>query len=141
VETQRLHPLPENRQLNDTTKSLTLKVLAVLFILGGVVRLIAHRATFQAFLIGQLWSPHPYAIYIYRILGAFVVFVGISLFVTAQNPKHYATLLKMWSLGFIFIGIVMLLAGSLLRLSLIHYAPDFVFCCVIAVTTYAVAKQ
>ena len=120
---------------------MTLRIISVLFVFGGAVRLIASRAMFQSFLIGQLWSSHPYSIYIYRVLGAFVVFTGISLFIAAQNPKHYAMLLRIWSLGFVFVGIVMLLAGIFLRLSLMHYAPDFVFCFIIAVTTYGVAKQ
>lgn len=126
--------------MTDTVKPLILKIISVLLIFGGAVRLIANRATFQSFLIEQLWSSHPYSIYIYRVLGAFVVFTGISLFTAAQNPKRYAHLLKIWSLGFVFIGIVMLLAGILLRLSLAHYAPDFAFCFIIAVTTYETAK-
>lgn len=137
METLCLHPFSTILTLTTTAKSLILKVIAVLFILGGAVRLIANRATFQSFLIGQLWSSHPYAIYIYRVLGAFVIFVGTSLFIAAQNPKQYAVLLKIWSFGFAFVGVVMLLAGMLLRLSVMHYAPDFVFCFIIAIVLYA----
>ncbi|KPK70438.1 hypothetical protein AMJ87_08785 [candidate division WOR_3 bacterium SM23_60] len=124
-----------------TTKSLMLKVISVLFICGGAIRLIANRATFQSFLIGQLWSSHPYSIYIYRVLGAFVVFVGISLFIAAGEPRRYAILLRAWSIGFTFIGIVMLVAGALLRLAIVHYAPDIVFCFVIAIALYVAQKQ
>jgi hypothetical protein len=112
----------------------------VLLILGGAVRLIADKATFQSFLIGELWSPHQYSIYIYRILGAFVVFTGVMLMVISQDVQRYAKILKVWSGGFFFIGVVMFIAGLVLGLSFVHYAPDFIFCFIVAITAYVTAR-
>lgn len=95
------------------------------------MRLVANRITFQSFLIEELWVTHPYFIYIYRILGAFVVLVGVTLFIIASDPDRYAVILRAWGIGFLVICIIMFSAGWLVRLSIIHYLPDFSFCFVV----------
>jgi hypothetical protein len=113
-----------------------LKIFSVLIVFGGLIRLVASQQTFQSFMIEELWVSHPYFLYIYRILGAFVVLAGITMFVMSRNPVHYSRILKLWSLCFLFIGIVMFIAGFLLNMSFLHYAFDFIFCFVIAAVLF-----
>jgi hypothetical protein len=116
---------------NNKALQLTLKVFSVFMIFGGTVRLFAGRTMFESFLIGELWSSHPYFIYIYRVLGAFVIFAGIVVFVIARAPLRYDQLLKACGLCFSVIACVMLLGGLLLRMSLLHYAFDVTFCVIL----------
>lgn len=113
------------------------RILAVLTIFGGVVRLFAGRDTFESFLIGELWMYHPYFIYIYRVLGAFVIFSGIVLFVLANQPYRYRSLIRTFGLCYAFIACVMLLSGLLLKMAFLHYAFDFAFCIVTAWVCFA----
>jgi hypothetical protein len=123
------------------TLQLILKVISVLTISGGAVRLIAGRNTFDSFLIGALWSYHPYFIYIYRVLGAFVIFAGFMLFMLANSPGRYRYLIGACGFCFSFIACVMLLSGLLLKMELLHYICDFVFCVIIAWVCFALHKQ
>ncbi|MGB7054626.1 MAG: hypothetical protein WBE28_04825 [bacterium] len=118
-----------------------LKVFSVLIVLGGLVRLVANRQTFHSFMIEELWVSHPYYIYIYRILGAFVVFTGITMFVISLDPVTYRRILGVWGYCFLFISIVMLIAGHSLHMSFIYYAFDFIFCFFIAVVCFSLAKH
>lgn len=110
-------------------------------IFGGAVRLFAGRTIFESFLIGELWSSHPYFIYIYRVLGAFVIFAGIVVFMIARAPLRYKLLLKACSFCFSFIACVMLVGGLLLRMSLLHYAFDVTFCIIIAWLCFLLIKS
>ena len=110
-----------------------LQVFSVLIVLGGLVRLIANRQTFQSFTIEELWVAHPYFVYVYRVLGAFVVLVGVTTFVISRDLVRYAGILRVWGFCFLLVSCVMLLAGYFMRLSLLHYAIDLLFTFIIAV--------
>jgi hypothetical protein len=75
------------------------------------------------------------------VLGAFVILTGIGLFAAGSDTRKYAALLKAWSIGFILIGIVMFAAGMFLRLNIVFFGPDFVFCFIIAIILYTTARQ
>jgi len=124
----------------NAAQRIILKVVSVLITLGGVVRLVAGRQTFQSFLIGELWVGHSYFVYVYRVLGAFVVFTGITMFCIAQNPSQYSSLLKVWGFCFLFVAMVMFLAGYFLHMSFIHYAFDFAFCVLIALLCFSFGR-
>ena len=126
---------------NDRVPQLVLKVLSVFMIFGGVVRLFADRRIFESFLIGELWSFHPYFTYIYRVLGAFVVFAGIALYMIVRDPLQHAKSLKVCGFCFILISCVMFLSGLLLRMSLLHYAFDVIFCIVIAWMSFVLSNR
>ncbi|UCD05856.1 MAG: hypothetical protein JSV98_01070 [candidate division WOR-3 bacterium] len=126
---------------NNKAPQFTLKVFSVFMIFGGTIRLLAERRIFESFLIGELWSSHPYFIYIYRVLGAFVIFAGIVVFMIARAPLRYKQLLKACSLCFIFIACVMFLGGLLLRMSLLHYAFDVTFCIILAWLCFVLSKN
>jgi hypothetical protein len=121
---------------NRSAQQAILKVLSILMLFGGFVRLVAGRQTFRSFMIEELWVPHPYFIYIYRVLGAFVIFTAVTLFVIARDPIRYAKILKVGGFFFAFVGLVMLIAGYSLHMSLLHYAFDFLFCFLIALLCF-----
>ena len=124
-----------------TTKQIALYVISVLVMFGGLMRLVANRITFLSFLIEELWVSHPYFVYIYRVLGAFVLLVGVTLFIIASDPERYALILRAWGIGFLVICIIMFSAGWLVRLSFIHYSPDFSFCFVVGILCILLSKQ
>jgi hypothetical protein len=113
-------------------KTAVLRIVAATLILGGVMRLVANRAVFEAFGIGALWPEVPYSVYIYRVLGAFVLLSGILLMTIAQKLEKYRLLLKMYALGFAVIGLVMLIAGLTVGLPYRYYLPDPVYCFILA---------
>jgi hypothetical protein len=88
----------------------------------------AGETTFRLFGMTILWSDHFYFVYIYRVLGAFVILTGLLLFVIATNLETYRPVLVVMKFGFLLIGITMLLAGYLTGLPVLFYAPDFIFC-------------
>ena len=118
-----------------------LRFFSLLVIFGGLVRLVANRITFQSFLIGELWTSHPYFVYIYRLLGAFVLLIGVTLFIIASDPEKYALVLRTWGTSFFVIGVLILFAGYFVRLSLVHYLPDFAFCFIVGFVCLVVGKR
>ena len=122
------------------TLQFALRILSALTIFGGVVRLFAGRNTFESFAIGELWTSQPYFIYIYRVLGAFVIFLGIVLFVLANEPYRYRSVIRTFGLCFAFAACVMLLSGLFLKMAFLHYAFDLAFCMVVAVVCFAIQK-
>lgn len=126
---------------SDIVRRAILRFFSLLVIFGGLVRLIANRSTFQSFLIGELWTSHPYFIYIYRLLGAFVLLIGVTLFIIASDPEKYALVLRTWGISFFVIGVLMLFAGYFVRLSLVHYLPDFAFCFIVGFVCMVVGKR
>jgi hypothetical protein len=105
-----------------------LRFVAVTLLVGGAFRVFATRALFHAFGIGDLWMQTPYAVYIYRILGGFVVLSGIILMIVSGSPGSNRRLLKGYALGFAFIGVIMLVSGLITGLPSRYYLPDPVYC-------------
>lgn len=108
------------------------RFVSVTLLVGGTVRIFATKVLFQAFGIGDLWMQTPYSLYIYRVLGGFVVLSGILLMIVAGAPEKYRRLLKGYTLGFSTIGVVMLVTGLASGLPLRYYLPDPVYCFLIA---------
>lgn len=111
---------------------LAVRFSAVALILGGIVRILASKSLFLLFDIGDLWPDRSYSLYIYKVLGAFVVLVGIVLWILSRNPAHYRPVFKGLALGFLVVACVMVLSGFLLRLSVMHFLIDPVFCILLA---------
>lgn len=114
-------------------KILLLRIIAATLLLGGFIRVFAGRALFEAFGIGPLWMDAPYSMYIYRVLGAFVILSGIPLLVVSSDPKKYGSILTAYAAGFTLIGLVMLIAGFTLGLSYRYFLPDPIYCFLVAV--------
>lgn len=110
-----------------------LKVLGYLFILGGIVRIFSNKELFELFWMDQLWADHPYFIYVYRVLGAFVLFTGLSFVGVSGNIRENRKLIRAWSIAFIILGIVMLVTGLMVQLPIVFYIFDFAFCFAVAI--------
>ncbi len=109
-----------------------LQIVSVFFIFGGFVRLFANRKIFELFQMQELWVEHAYFIYIYRVLGSFVILTGLILFAISRNLNKYFPFYHVLTIGFVFIGLVMMVTGILCELSVVFYFPDFMFCFLVA---------
>jgi hypothetical protein len=115
-------------------------IISLLLIFGGVVRLFAGVSIFNVFGMNELWTDHAYFKYIYRVLGAFVILTGLILFTLAQNPEKYASVISMMKLGFLIVGVTMVVAGFHAGLPVVFYAPDILFCFGIAIYIHILKK-
>ena len=109
-------------------KATLLRLVAVTLLLGGVVRVFATEALFRTFGIGEIWMQTPYATYILRVLGGFVVLTGILLMVVSSGPERNRRLVNAYAFGFAIIGAVMLVTGLTSGLPLRYYLPDPIYC-------------
>jgi len=114
-------------KLSTKKASRILMVLGVLMVLGGLIRILAGKNTFEIVYMGHLWSDHPYFIYIYKMLGAFVLIIGVTFIVISTNTYKYQSLIKTWRYLFLMIGIVLIGAGIYSGIHLFFYIPDCVF--------------
>ena len=112
----------------ENLNQIILRILAILFLIGGIVRLFVNKSVFDLFWMQDLWSDHSYFIYIYRVLGAFVVLTGLMLYAISKNLKTYAHIFPLLKWGFLVIGLAMLITGFQVQLHWIFYAFDFIFC-------------
>ena len=124
-----------------SAQQVVLKVLAILMIVGGAVRLLANQGTFQSFMIDNLWVSHPYFVYIYRVLGAFVVLAGVILYMIGRDPVRYASMLQAVAFCFSLIGVVMVIAGYALKMAFMHYAFDFFFSFLVSVVCFSLSVR
>ena len=123
-----MHTEARERRCQRIIKVVVLRFVAVTLLVGGTFRIFATKALFRAFGIGDLWMQTPYAIYIYRVLGGFVLLSGIILMFVSVSLQNNRKLLKGCALGFAVIGVVMLVTGLTSGLPLRYYLPDPVYC-------------
>lgn len=109
-----------------------LQILSFFIIFGGIVRVFANKTLFAVFQMEALWTDHLYFIYIYKVLGAFVILTGLLIYAILKNPGLYKNLMPTLSAGFVIIGLVMSVSGILLGLPFIFYFLDFIFCFLLA---------
>jgi hypothetical protein len=105
-----------------------LRTLSLLFMFGGIIRLFANEELFRMFWMQDLWSDHPYFLYIYRVLGAFVIMIGLFIFGISKNIERNAALFPFLKWGFLVIGLTMVTTGYLVELHWLFYVFDFIFC-------------
>jgi hypothetical protein len=110
-----------------------MRVFGYLFLFGGIVRLLADETVFNLFHLHGAWSEHAYFIYIYRVLGAFVILTGLVILQVSRDPgKHRETMqVLMW--GFVVTGGVMLSTGILTGLTYYLFIPDALFAFFLAI--------
>ena len=123
------------------TYSRLLRILGALFILGGLVRIFANNALFEIMRMGDLWTSHPYFLYIYKVLGAFVILTGMIIYVISFRLPEQKNLLSALSYGFILLGLVMALTGYMTGLPIAFYILDFVFCFALAFIFYRIKTK
>lgn len=113
--------------------TLIMRILGYLFLFGGFVRLFADENLFNLFAMGEAWSDHPYFIYLYRVLGAFVILAGLVIIQVSRDPGKYREIIRMLMWGFLVIGAVMLVTGILTDLASYLFALDALFAFILAI--------
>ncbi len=117
------------------------RILACLFVMGGIVRVFATRKLFVAFGIGGLWSDHAYFIYIYKVLGAFVILTGLVLWSLAGEGGGGRKGTRVMTWGMVIVGLVMLGAGLSVGLPPPFYLIDAAFAWIVALVLFARAGR
>ena len=120
---------------------LLIRTFSVLMIAGGIVRIFAGENTFALFGIGQLWIEEPYALYVYKILGAFVIFTGASVYAVFGDPVRYRKILLLWAYLLLMTGGVMLASGLVLNIPWIFSLPDYLFVFTLAALIFGVRNK
>ena len=118
-----------------------LLTISLLFMLGGIVRLVANESVFRIFTMEHLWSGDPFFVYVYRLLGAFVVWMGILLFVASQDIIRYRGIIRGSILGLLLFFVVSLWTGLATGLGLQYFLVDSIFSLFLAVLLYVIQKE
>ncbi len=118
-----------------------LVVISLVFILGGIGRLIANEGVFRIFGMEYLWSDEPFFIYTYKLLGVFVIWMGMVLFVASKDLVKHRSMIRASILGLFLFFIVSLLTGFATGLSLKFFLVDSVFSLVLIFIFYLIQKD
>lgn len=110
-----------------------MRTFGYLFLFGGIVRLFADETLFGLLFMQDAWSDHPYFIYIYRVLGAFVILAGLVIIQVSRDPGKYREIMHVLMWGFLVTGGVMLVSGILTGLPGYLFIPDALFAFILAV--------
>jgi len=121
-------------------KRKVLLTISLLFMLGGMVRLVANEGVFRIFAMEHLWSGDPFFVYVYRLLGAFVVWMGILLFVASQDIIRYRGIIRGSMLGLFLFFIVSLWTGLATGLGLHYFLVDSIFSLFLVALLYIIQK-
>ena len=122
-------------------KSKILRIISLLFILGGLGRLVANQSIFRVFGMGHLWSGEPFCIYNYRLLGVLVLWVGIILFICAGDLIRYRGVIRGFILGLLLFVGISLWVGFSLGLGLKFFLVDSVFALLLVMLLYIIQKE
>jgi hypothetical protein len=124
-----------------TAKTTILRVVAVAFLIGGAVRLIASEGVFRLFRMEHLWSDQPFFVYNYKALAVFVIWVGIVLFICSADIIRYKPIVR-WSIFALAIFfLVTLLAGVSTGLGLRYYLVDSIFSLLLIILLYIIQTE
>jgi hypothetical protein len=118
-----------------------LRIISLLFILGGLGRLVANRYIFGIFGMEHLWSGGPFFIYNYRLLGVFVLWVGIILFICSGDLIRYRGIIRGSILGLFLFFVISLWAGLSVGLGLKFFLVDSVFALFLVVLLSVIQKE
>ncbi len=102
-------------------------IVSILLILGGVVRILATKTLFDLFLMGELWIEHPFFIYIYRLLGAVIVWLGIVLLICSKDLLRYRAVIQGSIIGAALFFATSFLTGFLSGLQMRFFIVDGIF--------------
>ncbi len=118
-----------------------LLIISLAFILGGIGRLVANEGVFRIFGMEHLWSGEPFFIYIYKLLGVFVIWVGIILFICSKDVVRYRSVIIGSALGLALFFLVSLLTGLVTGLGLKFFLVDSIFSLFLIVLFYIIQKD
>jgi hypothetical protein len=130
--------MPEERKMNRKTGLL---IISLVLMLGGIVRLVANQSIFRIFGMEQLWFEEPFALYNYRLLGVFVLWMGIVLFVCSRDVIRYRGIIRVSILGLVFFFVVSLLSGFATALDARFFLVDSIFSLILIALLYIIQKN
>lgn len=118
-----------------------LLIISLAFLLGGIGRLVANEGVFRIFGMEHLWSGEPFFIYIYKLLGVFVIWMGIVLFVCSKDVVKYRSIIRGSILALLLFFVVSLLTGFVTGLGLKFFLVDSIFSLILIVLLYIIQKE
>jgi len=89
----------------------------------------------------HLWSGEPFFIYIYKLLGVFVIWMGIILFVCSKDVVKYRSIIRGSILALTLFFVVSLLTGFITGLGLRFFLVDSIFSLILIVLLYIIQKE
>lgn len=122
-------------------KGKILLIISIAFLIGGIVRLLANESVFRIFRMEHLWSGEPFFIYIYKLLGVFVIWVGIILFICSRDIVRYKSIIIGSMIGLALFFLVSLLTGLATGLGLQFFLVDSIFALFLIFVFYIVQRS
>lgn len=122
-------------------KRTILLIISLAFLIGGIGRLVANEGVFRIFGMAHLWSGEPFFIYIYKLLGVFVIWMGILLFVSSRDVIRYRGIIRGSILGLLLFFVVSLLTGHSVGLKLQYFLVDSIFSLILVLLLYIIQKD
>jgi len=122
-------------------KRTILRIISLAFMLGGIGRLVANEGVFRIFQMEHLWSSEPFFIYNYKLLGVFVLWIGMILFVCSKDVVRYKGVIRGSILGLLLFFVVSLWAGFATGLGLKFFLVDSIFSWILIVLLYIIQKE
>jgi hypothetical protein len=114
-------------------KKFVLKIVALLLILLGVVRVFANEATFELLRNKDLWIDDILLQYLFRATGGFIIFHGIMFLGISRDLVRFRSILGPYSFGLLVSGTVMLVVGYLNYMPIWLYGSDALICYILAI--------
>ncbi|MFP4469581.1 MAG: hypothetical protein ACLFPE_02785 [Bacteroidales bacterium] len=130
-----------NRNAASAFMPILIRIFSILMITGGVVRIFAGERLFVMCGIGHLWIGNAYGLYIYRVLGAFVIFAGATVYLAAGDLHRYRKMIRLWIFLLILTGVTMLISGISSRIFWIYTLPDYLFMFVLALLLFVAQRD
>ena len=127
--------------MSGRTKTIILRVISIAFLIGGIGRLIATEGVFRLFKMQHVWSDQPFVVYNYKALAAFVIWVGIILFICSKDIIKYRPIIRGSILALIIFFLVTLLTGIITCLGLRFYLVDSIFTLILIILFYIIQTE
>jgi hypothetical protein len=122
-------------------KRTVLLIVSILLMVGGIVRVFANKGLFKMFAMEHLWVDHPFFIYIYKLLGVFVIWIGILFFICSKDLVQSKPIIKGSIIGLILFFLVSLITGLWTGLELQFFLVDSLFALFLAIFLFFTLKN
>lgn len=104
------------------------------------MRLLANESIFRVFEMEKLWSGEPFFIYVYRLLGVFVIWTGIILYICSRDVVKYRSIIIGSILALALFFVVSLLTGFAVGLEFRFFLVDSIFSLFLIILFYIIQK-
>jgi hypothetical protein len=127
--------------MTQAAKTVVLRVISIVFLIGGIGRLIATEGVFRLFKMQHVWYDQPFVIYNYKVLAVFVLWMGIILFACSTDIMKYKPIVQWSILGLIIFFLVTLLTGIFTGLGLRFFLVDSIFSLILIILFYIIQTE